>query len=463
MTWLGPRAREPRAAPAAERRHAIVIGASIAGLVTARVLADRFARVTVLERHPACGGGDVSIAPHGRYPHVLLQGGGQALERLFPEFRGEALAAGAPVTARGSIRWWSGGWRVERRRDPGGRVQGSRGLFESIIRRQVAALPNVRVEYGAAIAGLAIEHGRVTGVRTATTRVDADFVVDCSGRGSRLPEWLAAAGRAPVPVSEIAVDLCYLSIALRRRTADLDGATTLVIQNMAPAMTRLGLALAVERERWMVVLGGYFGDMPPADRAGYTTFADSLPVPDLAQLLRSAEPIGDPLPYRFRSSRRVHAERCAAWPAGLAALGDATCSFNPLYGQGMSVAIMQAERLGELIDRHGTSTRLARRVQRELARTTDLAWQIAAGGDLAYPAVAGRRHPIGRVLRSYMARVFRACSVDAEVVDTLFDVTNLLAPPSRLLRPGVIARVLRAQPAAARRARTRRGGSWRAA
>jgi 2-polyprenyl-6-methoxyphenol hydroxylase-like FAD-dependent oxidoreductase len=273
----------------------------------------------------------------------------------------------------------------------------------------------------------------------------ADFVVDCSGRGSQLGAWLEAAGRAAPPVTEIEVDLCYLALVLRRRPTDLDGAKTLVIQNMAPAMTRLGLALAVENDRWMVVLGGYFGDAPPTDRAGYLAFADSLPVPELANLLRLGAPISDPLPYRFRSSRRVHCERAERWPIGLAALGDATCSFNPLYGQGLSVAFMQAEQLGVVLDRYRSLERVAPRVQRELARFTDMAWNIAAGGDLAYPQVAGERPAIGRLLRGYMTKVFRACAVDEEVVDTLVDVTNFVASPTQLLRPAIVARVLRAQ------------------
>jgi flavin-dependent dehydrogenase len=469
------------------RRHAVVIGASVAGLATARVLAERFARVTVLERH-AAPSGVVSIAPHGRYPHVLLEGGGLAAERLFPSFRDEALAAGAPTVDRDTVRWWSEGWRVKRRTDTGSRVLASRALIETIVRRCVEAIPNVRIEYGTTPDGLVFDGDRVVGVRLAASArlelrgddrprgagdagrdgagrppdeiLDADLVVDCAGRGSRLVSWLEAAGFPAPPVSELDVDLCYLSITLERRPTDLGGAKALIVQNIAPEMTRLGLAVAVEGERWMVLLGGYFGDMPPSERAGYIAFAESLPVPELGSLLRASAAIGEPMPYRFKSSRRVHFERAARWPAGLVALGDATCSFNPLYGQGMSVAIMQAEHLGRALDQHGgvagealttehaaqvAARRLARSIQRELARITDLAWNIAAGGDLAYPQVAGKRTWFETMIRRYVAKVFRACSVDAAVVDALYDVTNLVAPPSRLLRPSIVARVLRAQ------------------
>jgi 2-polyprenyl-6-methoxyphenol hydroxylase-like FAD-dependent oxidoreductase len=309
----------------------------------------------------------------------------------------------------------------------------------------VEQLENVSFEHSTTSDGLALDGERVAGVRVAGQTLEADLVVDCSGRGSRLVAWLEDAGFPAPPVTELVVDVGYQVITLERRPDDLGGATVAVVQNIAARMTRLGLAVAVEDERWMVLLGGYFGDLAPSDRAGYLAFADSLPVPDLGQLLRARPPIGEPLPYRFRSSRRVHVERATRWPAGLVALGDATCSFNPLYGQGMSIALLQAEHLGGALDREVPASRLARSIQDQLARITDLAWNIAAGGDLAYPQVEGKRGPIAGTLRRYMTRVFRACSVDAAVVDAVYDVTNLVEPPTRLLRPAMIARVLRAQ------------------
>jgi flavin-dependent dehydrogenase len=161
-------------------------------------------------------------------------------------------------------------------------------------------------------------------------------------------------------------------------------------------------------------------------------------VPELHDLLAAGEPIGEPLPYRFRSSRRVHYEKIAM-PVGLAVLGDAMCSFNPLFGQGMSVAIQQAEHLGFMVERG----RLAN-IARGLAAIANNAWALAVGADLSYPQVEGTRTRFGRFMTGYMRKVFRASTVDGRVVDTLWRVTNLCAPPSHLLRPGMMFRVLRA-------------------
>ncbi len=414
--------------------HAIVLGASIAGLATAASLAPRFSRVTVVERHAAPAGVD-SIAPHGRNPHVLLAGGMEAFERLLPGFVGDLREHGAPVCGRDDFRWWSDGWRTRNANEIAPRPLASRGLVETILRRRVTALDNVAICYGVQPTGYLMRDGRVVGVETPEHELHGDLVVDCRGRGPQLARWLTAAGTPEPAVTELEVDLGYLMITLPRKPTDADGKLLLIVQNIAPA-TRLGLAFAVEGDRWMIVLGGYFGDRPPADRAGYLAFARSLPVDDLARLLELREPITEPLPYVFRSSRRVHVER-ATLPPGLVVLGDAICSFNPIYGQGMSVAVQQAEALGDLVDR-GTLDR----AHRVLADIANRAWMLAAGGDLAYPQVAGPRTRMSRLMRRYIAQAFRACSVDGHVVATLTDVTNLLAPPSTLLRPATVARVL---------------------
>jgi 2-polyprenyl-6-methoxyphenol hydroxylase-like FAD-dependent oxidoreductase len=425
------------------RDHAIVIGASLAGLAAARALSERFDHVTLLERCEAPAGA-TSIAPHGRLPHVLLPGGAQALERLLPGFHEELFTAGAVVGTGRNGRWWSDGWR-QRYDAAVVAPMATRGLIESVVRRRVLALPNVRVEYGARVGGVLVCAGRVTGARTERDgRLPADLVVDCSGRGSDAARWLEEAGFQAPEASEVGVDLQYTSFTLRRAPGQLDGDLYAVVQNIPPA-TRLGLAIAVEGDRWLVFLGGYFGDRAPTDPAGAGAFAESLPVPDLAELLAAGEPAAEPCRYRYRASRRLHFERLRCIPAGLVVMGDAMCSFNPLYGQGMSVAALQAERLGACLDRVRDPAALSRVAARQLARIADQAWQIAAGADFAYARTIGAKPRGTDLVNRHVARVMRACTVDERVSHAMSQVQNLLAPPSSLLRPSIVARTLLAQ------------------
>ncbi|HUS31806.1 MAG TPA: hypothetical protein VMZ53_25065 [Kofleriaceae bacterium] len=423
--------------------HAIVIGGSMAGLATAAALASRFERVTIVERKPVPDG-VASVAPHGRLPHVLLRGGFDALSRLLPGLLEEMHAAGATLSTAARGRWWSGGWRMRPDSDAIAPLA-TRGLLETVVRRRVLALPNVAIQRGL-VEGLVMADGAVRGLRVAGEELAADLVVDCGGRGSGLPEWLVTAGFAAPTVSEAHVDVFYRALMFERRADDLDGDLFMVIQNIAPAK-RLGLALAVENNRWLLLCGAYFGERPPDDIAGITKFAESLPVRDLADLIRGRELVAEPTSYRFTSSRRVS---YPALPPGLAVIGDAHASFNPLYGQGMSVAALQAERLGQLIDRG--IAQLADRAHRELAAIADRAWQIAVGADFAYGETRGDK-PRGVDRRNaYIRRVFAACTVDPVVSRAMMEVQNMLAPPTSLLSPPMIARVLWGSRRARRRA-----------
>lgn len=432
--------------------HAIVLGASLAGLAAAAALARRFPRVTVLERR-ACPSGSASIAPQGVMPHVLLPGGAQALERLLPGLRADLDTAGGGHATVENGRWWSEGWRVPYPGDTSYAPLASRGLVEASVRARVDALPAVRFEHGVAAAGLRVRDGRVIGVVTDGGRdLVADLVVDASGRGSRLPAWLEAAGHAAPPVSEVKVDLGYVGAELEGDLdRDLGGTRWAVIQNVPPA-TRMGVVLGVEGGRWLVLLGGYFGDRPPADPDGYRAFAAALPDPLIADLLARRRPTAFH-PYRFAASRRVHFER-ARLPAGLLVVGDAMTSVNPIYGQGMSVAALQAEALGALLDRGDDPASLTRVGIRRLAAIADQAWQVSVGADFAYPATEGARPPAVAMINRHVARVMRACTIDPVVCAAMSDVQYMLSPPSRLMQPGIVLRTLRAQ-GRWRRAQTR--------
>lgn len=420
---------------------AVVVGASVAGLAAARVAAAHVGHVTVLERRQRPSPGE-SIAAQGRMVHLLLAAGAEGLEALFPGFRDDLRRHGAIDGHLRRARWWSEGYRVPI--DSAATVHlTSRGLVETLVRELVEAMPDVTIRYGQRVSGLRTEGSAVVGVETDHGTVPADLVLDCSGRTSKGPGWLHDAGLGGPAVDEVGVDLWYTQSTLTDRhglSPDVD----FYAAQPSVDVPRGGIAERIEGDRWIVTLSGYFGDRPPGDRDGFVAFADSLTAPDIGALLRRADAVDDVHSYGFRSSQRWRYE-AAPPPSGFIPLGDSMCSVNPLYGQGMSVAILEACALDELLGRHGITPDLPRLAARAFSRIIDTAWDLAATSDLAYPATRGHRTPLTRVSNAYATRVLRASTIDRVVADVLFDVQNLLAPTSRLLAPSVVSRTLRAQ------------------
>jgi hypothetical protein len=194
----------------------------------------------------------------------------------------------------------------------------------------------------------------------------------------------------------------------------------------------------------MVTLVGILGDHPPTDPDGFLGFARSLQSPDIHETIRDAEPLDDPVAFRFPASVRHRYERLRRLPDGLLVVGDAVCSFNPIYGQGMSVAALEALALRRHLQRGAAPQ--PRRFFRDLARVVDVPWDIAVGGDLVFPAVQGRRTLKVRLVNAYLARLHAAAAHDASLAGAFLRVAGLITRPESLLRPSVVLRVLRASP-----------------
>jgi 2-polyprenyl-6-methoxyphenol hydroxylase-like FAD-dependent oxidoreductase len=430
---------------------AVVLGASMAGLLAARVLADSYRQVTVIDRDqlpetPMHRRG----VPHGRHAHALLTGGQQALEELFPGLTAELIAHGAPagdMLANG--RWYLNGHRLRQAHSGLVALSPSRPLLEGQIRARVRALPNVALLDSRDIVGLAAtpDGCRVTGARVLRRAgggeelLGADLVVDASGRGSRTPTWLQELGYARPSEEQVRIGLGYATRTYRLPPDTLHGDVGLV-QAATPQHPRSGVLLLLEEDRWMVTLGGRRGDYPPTDPDGFLAFARSLRFPDIYESIRGAEPLDDPVAFRFPASVRYRYERLDRFPDGLLAVGDAVCSFNPVYGQGMSVAALEALTLRRHL-KDGTEPQ-PRHFFRDLAGVVDVPWDIAVGGDLAFPGVQGSRTLKVRLVNAYLARLHVAAADDASLASAFLRVAGLVAPPQSLLRPGIAVRVLRA-------------------
>ncbi|HEU4427580.1 MAG TPA: hypothetical protein VFT98_02405 [Myxococcota bacterium] len=432
--------------------HAVVLGGSFAGLLAARVLADRFACVTVLERDALAGAaGHRKGTPQAHHAHALLARGARFLEERFRGFAEEVVAAGGRVADAGtSVRWFGpAGERIAR---PIGAptFQLSRPALEALVRRRVAGLANVTLRGGADVTGVRFDRSErrfaAVSLRDAEARdaeVEADFFVDALGRASRIVEWLRAHGLETPPETRIEIDLTYTT-RLHRAPESARG---LVVTVGGEHGTRLGALLRLEGGRWMATLGGYCGDAAPRDDAGFLAFARSLASPAYAEAIEGLEPLGETRSFRTPASLRRHFERIAEPAAGLVVLGDAACAFNPVFGQGMSSAALQAECLAETLSDARACEDERRFVRSYYARSAvavDLPWQLAAAEDFRVPGVRGERPRAFLLQRRFAARLRVATTRDAEVAAAFTRVGHLLAPMRSLFAPRLLARIWRA-------------------
>ncbi|WP_433664384.1 FAD-dependent oxidoreductase [Nocardia sp. CA-128927] len=427
-----------------EGRHAVVLGAGIAGLLAARVLSDYFSQVTIFERDSVEGAEVRRGVPQARHLHGLLDRGRTIIEQLYPGFTSEMASCGA-TTAEALIgtRWYVGGLRVVPTSTGLTSVMATRPLLESVLRQRTLAAPGVRLCEGAA-RGLIGDADRVRAVSVSgeygAQAHATDLVVDATGRGSRAPVWLTALGAQAPAEDRLEVDLGYASRMFRRTPGQLGGHSSVIISTGANG--RGGGAIRVEGDRWHVTLAGMLGDHPPTDPIGFAAFASTIAAPDIHEIVTTSEPLDDAVPHRFRSPVRRRFERLDAVPQGFLVLGDAFCSFNPLYAQGMAVAAQQALALRDCLSDGPDSADLPARFYSAAGKVVDVAWQLAAGADLSHPGVLGPRTARTRLTNAYVARVHRAAHVDPLVARTFMRVANLIEPSTALLRPRVAGRIM---------------------
>jgi 2-polyprenyl-6-methoxyphenol hydroxylase-like FAD-dependent oxidoreductase len=439
-------------------QHAVVIGSSIAGLLAARVLADHFEQVTVIERDqmPASATARKSV-PQGNHVHLLLKSGELILRDLFPGLVDEMVAEGATVAdAVADFRWLQyGKWKVKY--DSGFKVLvQSRPFLEWQVRRKVSAISNVSFKYETAVTNLNTtpDLAAVAGVRVQKDgqqeEITADLIVDAGGPGSRTPQWLSDLNYQRPEETSVRIGLRYTSRYYKLPPQPRDW-TGMIIYPKAPAQNRMGYIFSVEGNRWLVTLTSYLDDERPTSDEQFLAFARSLPSPEIYQVIKEAEPVSDLRSYHIPAETRRHYEKLARFPDGLVVIGDAFCRFDPIFGQGMSIAAKEAVLLGEMLtavkgrqqlpNRQGFSSQFHKRV----SKVVDTPWLLATTEVFRYPQVAGKR-PFGIKLNHwYTAQIFDLCATDPTVYSAFQQVLNLLKGPEILFHPAILWRVLRHQ------------------
>ena len=433
----------------------------MAGLLAARVLAGHFGQVTVVDRdrlpeHPRFRPG----VPQSRHLHVLLGRGLECLEQLLPGFEADLVAAGAPVVEGSESLWLNAAGWSRRYQSPLRLLGASRELVEWQARTRVTAWTTCRCwrvrgrrpvdrPQRAAVTGVRLRSRDDRADETGpATEVAADLVVDASGRQSRAPQWLAELGYQPPAETTISSLLGYAS----RQYAIPAGFKTdwrmLVINAKPPGNARSGAVVPIEGRRWMVALIGAGRDHPPTDDAGFLEFARGLRSPLLYETIKDAEPASPIYGFRNTDNRRRHFERLRRWPDQFLVIGDASCTFNPIYAQGMTVTAMTAVALDHILAEHRRRSGAdplgrARQAQRQVAKTNAGAWTMATTEDLRYPWTKGARLDLPtRIMHRYADRVLEVANGNPKVNTAFVNVVNLRRPPTSLLRPRVLLAVL---------------------
>jgi 2-polyprenyl-6-methoxyphenol hydroxylase-like FAD-dependent oxidoreductase len=435
----------------APRKHpgqAVIIGGSLAGLFAARVLSERFDSVVILERDDLekTGEGRRGV-PQGRHAHALLDAGRARIGGWFPGIEAELIDGGAAVGDPGVDLYWHQGGALRAKYPTGEKAAiTSRPFLEEAVRARVEKIDNVELRTGVHAEGLVStdDKTRVTGVvLTDGSTLDATLVLDCTGRMGVTLKWIEELGYAKPAVEEVGIDMRYTTRVFKKNP-DMarDWEIALVIGD--PPDSRLAACFPMEGDRWMVTLCGYHGDHAPSDDAGFLAFAKQLPSQVIADVIERCEPIGDYRTHRMQASQRRRVDRLRAAPAGWALFGDAVSSFNPVYGQGMSSAALQAEALGHALDAHtsGVDAALTRRIHKGAIKATRNAWSVSTGGDFAHPKTTGKEPPGNKLINRYVDRVVKAAQTDVEVAKAIDAVGNLVANPESLMKPRILRRVL---------------------
>ncbi len=439
-----------------QQKHALIIGGSMGGLLAARVLAERFDKITILDRDtfpetPEHRNG----VPQSRHAHGILMRGQEIIAELFPGIMQDLREAGA--TTQGPIVVVSPAGKLPIYEEDTEGVWASRVLLEHHVRERLKETSNVTFISQAEVTGLIAtpDKHRVMGAqvryRDASQEVEtlyADLVVDVSGRHSKAPTWLESLGYDAPPEEVINSGLGYASRYYKKPANFPSEWAGLLMNGRPPHNPRAGLILPIENGVWHVTVGGFAGHFPPTDENGFMAWAKDLPDPSLYEAIRVAEPLTPIRGYRTPTNRLRHFERLSRRPAGFIVMGDAVCAFNPIYGQGITTRALEALALQKVLRTSSdtTSERFARRVQQAVSKVVAAPWMVATGEDLRWQGVQlnGADAGLGKRLIHRYGDLFLKQALHDEFLSATFQrMINMMEPPSSLMKPSAVVRVLR--------------------
>jgi len=441
----------------AQGRHAVVLGGSLAGLLAAQVLSDHFDEVTLIERDAYPETAEVRRGiPQANHVHGLLLRGRQVLEELFPGLQDEMIAAGVPlVDMANEIAWFTrAGWGV---RFPSEMkvLAFTRPVLDLHVRRRLSSNPRIKIMDNTDVLRLIpdAEKSRLAGVlicprssdsdRRVAQELTADLVVDTTGRASRAPRWLNDLGYVIPEETVVDAHLGYASRLYRIPENFNRDWKCAYVQSAPPKRNRGAILFEVEGNRWLLTLTGGARDYPPSDEAGFLEFARSLPVSMIYDAMCAAEPISPIKTHRGTENRLRHFDRTKDLPENFLLLGDAVCAFNPVYGQGMTIAALGALTLKNTLREDASLRGLSRRFQKRLGKVNKAPWLLATGEDYRYPETEGHGPTLmTKFMHRYMNDVVELATESVAVRSVLLRAFSMLVPPAALFHPRISLRVL---------------------
>ncbi|MBV9822924.1 MAG: FAD-binding monooxygenase [Actinobacteria bacterium] len=425
---------------------AVVLGGSIVGTLAARVLSESYREVVVVDRDQIMDVYDVRKgAPHAAHAHAFHSRGYDNVMELFPDLPADLDAHGIPRPDLGHMRWYFNA-RLLRQTDTGLMSIGAqRPVIEGILRSKVAALPNVSYHEKTEVLGLLASGDRISGVRLSPvgasgqeSEVAADLVVDTTGRGSRTPVWLEQLGYERPPETRMRIGLTYTTRLFHHRPGMLED-TQSVNPVASPDHPRGAFFGRVAPDTCILSLTGILGDKAPTDSEGFLDYVKSLPVAEIYEVVHDAEPKTDAVAFGFPASVRHHYEKLDRFPDRLVVLGDALCSFNPVYGQGMMVATIEVMALRRHLSAGSAPDSVA--LRQELAEIVDAPWAISTNGDLDFPGIEGERTPEVLMGNEFVGKLTVAATKDPVLTKAFLQVAGLKLSPEALMDPDIIERV----------------------
>lgn len=432
-------------------RRAVVMGGSISGMLAARVLSDFFDEVIILEADTSSSAKRVrKRVPQGQHSHVLLQAGQQVMERLFPNFINELIEDGSVVADfTNDLEWFHFGQWKKRFESGIMGVQQTRPFLEWHIQRRLKDYANITIQDNSLVTGFLLSDDQRTtlGVKARTTSrsedsdILCDFVVDATGYGSQSRKWVPGAA-SDSPLEAVKIDLFYATRFYQTDSSNL-GWKNLMISAQLPDQPYAGVILSFEDNKFGVTLGGYLKQPPKTDEE-FQQIAKALPQQHIYEFLQNAKPISDLNTYRIPLQVRNRFDRSKNMPSHLVVLGDAYCRFDPLYGQGMSVAALEAELLGAELTRMKALEELStfhNRFYKKLVKLTQGPWDMAITESFRHPNITGRRPREVKLMQWLTQKIYRASASQQDVYLTLAQVMNLTESSNAFFRPAILPKL----------------------